>query len=58
MDRTPEERLAFAFRQYARTIQEVGQERAMELLQGVFTGELGPVTQEELRPHTAFLVRH
>lgn len=51
MDRTAEERLAFVFRQYARTLHEVGQERAEELLRAVFTGELGPVTREELRPN-------
>jgi len=54
MDRTAEERLAFAFRQYARTIAEVGRERAHELLEQVLTGELGPVTRDEISPR----VRH
>lgn len=58
MDRTAEERLAFVLRQYHRTLHEVGQERAEELLRQVFSGELGPVTREELRPQAAFLARH
>lgn len=58
MDRTAEERLAFVLRQYHKTLHEVGQDRAEELLRAVFTGELAPVTREELRPQTAFLGRH
>lgn len=58
MDRTAKERLAFVFRQYARTILEVGGEEAHELLEQVVNGELGPVTREELRPQEAFLARH
>lgn len=54
MDRSAEDRLEFAFRQYARTIAEVGRERAHELLEQVLTGELGPVTREELMPRLRY----